>query len=177
MRIMGIWYSTNITILNENGDRTLNATQKSKRKHKVVDLDYVEIKARKPIYANWDNGKILAPTSVKKAKHEANLDIVDLIINMETTITKWKHIFELGMTNGHYVHHHNGTTCKGKWGFMYGNYKRIHDYLCVTNHNENYWEMFVKYKATQGLSKNFNILFFELIDAFMNIKPCFNPHI
>jgi len=49
--------------------------------------------------------------------------------------------------------------------------------ICVTNHNENYWEMFVKYKATQGLSKNFNILFFELIDAFMNIKPCFNPHI
>jgi len=101
----------------------LNATQKNKRKHKVVDLDYVEIKARKPIYTNWNNAKILAPTSAKKVKHEANLDIVDSIKNMETIITKWKHIFELVMTNGQYVHHRNGTMCKGKWGFMYGNYK------------------------------------------------------
>jgi hypothetical protein len=72
----------------------LNATQNNKRKHKVVDLDYVEIKARKPIYTNWNNAKILAPTSAKKVKHEANLDIVDSINNMETIITKWKHIFD-----------------------------------------------------------------------------------
>jgi hypothetical protein len=124
-------------------EHSLNATQKSKRKHKVVDLNYVETKARKPIYANRDNAKILARTSAKKVKHKANLDTIDSINNMETTITKWKHIFELVMTNGHYVHQHNGTTCKGKWGFMYGNYKTIHDYLRFTNHNENYWEMFV----------------------------------
>jgi hypothetical protein len=29
------------------------------------------------------------------------------------------------------------------------------------NHNENCWEMFVEYKATQGLLKNFNNFFFN----------------
>ncbi len=130
MKIIGIWYSTNIIVLNENGE-TLNATQKSKRKHKVVDLDYVEIKARKPIYANWDNAKILALTSAKKAKQEANLDIIDSINNMETTITKWKHIFKLVMTNGHYVHHRNGSTCKGKWEFMYMETTKESMIVCV----------------------------------------------
>lgn len=33
--------------------------------------------------------------------------------------------------------------------------------------------MFIKDKATQGLPINSNKLFFELIDAFMNIKLCF----
>jgi hypothetical protein len=55
-------------------------------------LDYVEIKTRKPKQANWENSKVLAIINAKKVEHEASLEVVDSRDNMETTITKWKHI-------------------------------------------------------------------------------------
>ncbi len=96
---------------------------------------------------------------------------------METTITKWKHISKGVMANSqsHYHHHHNIPTCKDKWGSLYGDYKKIHDYQSVIGHNEKYWDMFVEDKVLQGLLRNFNKVFFELIDIFMNRRPCFNP--
>jgi hypothetical protein len=44
-----------------------------------------------------------------------------------------------------------------------------------TCHNEEYWEMLVEYKTAQNLPKQFCKVFFELIDSFMNNRPCFNP--
>jgi hypothetical protein len=35
--------------------------------------------------------------------------------------------------------------------------------------------MFVEDKVLYGLAISFNKVFFELIDIFTNIKPCFNP--
>jgi len=37
----------------ENSNKTSYATWKSKGKQKAIDLNYVEIKTRKPIQANW----------------------------------------------------------------------------------------------------------------------------
>jgi hypothetical protein len=74
----------------------------------------------------------------KKTKHEANLIVVDSRDNMETSITKWKHISTFFMANGHSKHFNNGTTWKDKWGSFYANYKKIIDYMGVTGHNEDY---------------------------------------
>lgn len=40
------------------------------------------------------------------------------------------------MVNGHYEHNHKGPTCKNKWGFSYGNYKKIQDYMNGIGHNK-----------------------------------------
>jgi hypothetical protein len=45
----------------------------------------------------------------------------------------------------------------------------------VTNHNEDYWKMFVEDRVTQRLLRRFNKSYFDLIDEFMHIKLCFNP--
>jgi hypothetical protein len=55
-------------------------------------LDCVEVKTRKPRQANWENSKVLAIINAKKIEHEASLEVVDSRDNMETIITKWKHI-------------------------------------------------------------------------------------
>jgi hypothetical protein len=57
---------------------------------------------------------------------------------METSITKWKHISTFFMANGHSKHFYNGATCKDKWGFLYGDYKKIIDYMGIVGHNEDY---------------------------------------
>jgi hypothetical protein len=81
------------------------------------------------------------------------------------------------MTNGHPKHFHNGTCCKDKWRFIYGNYKKIIDYISITNHNEDYLEMSIENRATQGLPRSFSRTYFDLIDEFMHSRPCFNiPH-
>jgi hypothetical protein len=64
---------------------------------------------------------------------------------------------------------------KNKWGFLFGDYKKKHDYMSGTKHNEKYWDMYVEEKITQGLPKNFKKMFIEFIDSFMSSTPCFNP--
>jgi hypothetical protein len=72
---------------------------------------------------------------------------------------------------------HNGTCCKDKWRFIYGNYKKIIDYIGITNHNEDYLEMSIENRVTQGLPRSFSRTYFDLIDEFMHNRPCFNiPH-
>ncbi len=101
--------------------------------------------------------------------------MVDYRDTMETSITKWKHISTFFMANGHSKHFNNGTTCKNKWGSLYGDYKKIIDYMGVIGYNEDYWEMSTKDKVTQGLHKSFNKSYFDLIDEFMHNRLCFNP--
>jgi diaminopimelate decarboxylase len=57
------------------------------------------------------NSKVLALINAKKVKHETSLVVdVDSRNNMETTIRKWKHIFEVVMANSRSHHHHNRPT-------------------------------------------------------------------
>jgi hypothetical protein len=44
----------------EDSGKTSNVTLKNKGKQKVVDLDYVKVKTKKPKQANWENSKVLA---------------------------------------------------------------------------------------------------------------------
>jgi hypothetical protein len=57
---------------------------------------------------------------------------------METSMLKWKCIVKNIMANGHFEYHRNEIGCKNKWGFLFGNYKRIHDYMKGIDHNEEY---------------------------------------
>jgi hypothetical protein len=96
---------------------------------------------------------------------------------METSVTKWKRISTFVMANGHYKHFHNEATCKDKWVSLYGDYKKITNYMGVTSHNDNYWEMSIKDKVAPGLPKSFNMSYFDFIDQFMHNSMCFNlPH-
>lgn len=66
---------------------------KSKGKWKILDSSKsFETKTRKPKQVSWENFEIIALINAKKFKHEANLEIVDSWNNMETLVTKWKHI-------------------------------------------------------------------------------------
>jgi hypothetical protein len=94
----------------------------------------VEIKSRKPRQPNWENVEISIHQR-KKTNHEASLIVVDSK-NME--ITKWKHISTFFMANGHSKHFCNGATCKDKWGSLYGDYKKITDYMGIIGQNEDY---------------------------------------
>ncbi len=132
----------------KNNDKTSYATRKSKGKQKIVGLDSVEIKTRKPRQANWVNSKVLAFINAKKVKHETSLEAdVDSKDNMKITITKWKHISKVIMANFHSHHHCNRLTYKDKWGSFYGDYKKIHDYQNVTCHNVEYQNMSIKTRS------------------------------
>jgi hypothetical protein len=50
-------------------------------------------------------------------------------------------------SQSHYHHLRNRPTYKDKWGYLYGDYKKIHDYQSVIGHNEKYWDMFVEDKV------------------------------
>jgi hypothetical protein len=45
--------------------------------------------------------------NVKKVEHETSLEVVDSWHNMETLVTKWRHISKVVMVNDHYEHHCN----------------------------------------------------------------------
>jgi hypothetical protein len=146
---------------------------KSKGKWKVVDLlESLKIRSRKPKQANWEKFEIIALINAKKSKYEANLEVVDLQNDMETSVKKWRRILKIVINNGCYEHHLNIPTCKDKWGSFYGDYKKEHNYTSGTKHNEEYWDMFVEEKIIQGLPKNFRKMSFEFINSFMNKKSC-----
>ncbi len=44
---------------------------------------------------------------------------------------------------------------------------------CI-NYNEDYSDISIEGKASQGLPMNFNRLYFKLMDAFMNDRQWFN---
>jgi hypothetical protein len=68
----------------------------------------------------------------------------------------------------HNTHVRNGSTCKEKWATIYGDYKRIQDYMGVTSQYERFWNMF----ATNGLASNllrlFNKSVLEIINLLMS---------
>jgi hypothetical protein len=47
--------------------------------------------------------------------------------------------------------HCNGSTCKDKWGTIYGNFKNIHDHMNGYGLDEEYWNMNLKHKIDLGL--------------------------
>jgi hypothetical protein len=74
---------------------------------------------------------------------------------METSVTKWKCIIKLVITNGNFEHHHNEPTCKDKWGSLYGKYKKIHDMWVVRIITKNIKKCLLKTKPCKVFLNTF----------------------
>jgi hypothetical protein len=96
------------------------------------------------------------------------LDVVDSWDCFESSTIKWEKKFASMMGFGHNTHVKNGSTCKEKWATIYGDYKRIQDYMGVTSQNEHFWNMFATNKLASNLLKLFNKSVFEMINLLMN---------
>jgi hypothetical protein len=58
---------------------------------------------------------------------------------------------------------------------MYGDYKRIWDYVVGTCHNDEYWNILPPNKVPLNLRKFFNKVIYKMIDAFMSNRLMFKP--
>lgn len=76
---------------------------------------------------------------------------------------------------GHNTHMRNVPTCKEKWATIYGDYKRIWDYMGVTCQNEFFWNMCAANRLASNLPRLFNKSIFKMIDSFMSKRPIFEP--
>jgi len=83
-----------------------------------------------------------------------------------SVIMKWKNMFEsmIGLASTH----KNGLAHKGKWATMYGDYKRIWDYVVGTCHNDEYWNILPPNKVPLNSVEFFNKGIYKMIDAFMS---------
>jgi hypothetical protein len=73
-----------------------------------------------------------------KKKYLANLDKLDAQDQFEITIIKWKKMSKYVMSLRSVSHVKNGPMCKDKWCSIFGNSKRIYDYMARIKHNEKY---------------------------------------
>jgi len=67
-----------------------------------------------------------------------SLELIDLQDQFEIAIVKWDKFAKIVTQDGNSLHPRNGSTCKDKWGFIYNNFKRIHDYMQGIGHSETY---------------------------------------
>ncbi len=90
-----------------------------------------------------------------------------------SVIMKWKKMFEsmIGLVSTH----KNGLAPKGKWATMYGDYKRIWDYVVGTCQNDEYWNILPPNKVPLNLLKFSNKMIYKMIDAFMSNRLMFKP--
>jgi hypothetical protein len=97
----------------------------------------------------------LVLVKTKKEKHLANLDKLDAQDQFEITIIKWKKMSKYVMSLGSTIHLKNGPMCKDKWCSIFGDSKKIYNYMASTRHNEKYWAMNIANKTSFNLSRTF----------------------
>jgi len=68
----------------------------------------------------------------------ASLELVNPQDQFKTTIVKWGKFVKTVTQDENSLHPCNGSTCKDKWGSIYDDFKRIHDYMQSTSHSETY---------------------------------------
>jgi hypothetical protein len=67
----------------------------------------------------------------------------------------------------------NGPTYKKKWATIFGEYKKIQDYMVGTSHKEEFWNILPANRMALNLQRLFHKVIYEMIDAFMNSWPIF----
>jgi hypothetical protein len=67
----------------------------------------------------------------------------------------------------------NRPTYKKKWATIFGDYKKIQDYMVGTSHKEEFWNNPLPNRTTFNLQRFFYKVIYEMIDAFMNSWPIF----
>jgi hypothetical protein len=75
------------------------------------------------------------------------------------------------------AHVKNKPACKEKWATLYIDYKWIRDYIVGMGHNDFFGNMSIVNKISMNLLRMSNRNIYEMIDAFMKIRPIFQqPH-
>ncbi len=121
-------------------DKATSPTKKKRKGKgkKARSVESVELQSRRPREPNWEHAKVLALVKAKKKEHLTYLDRVDGQDQFETVVSKWKKISEFVMNVGCSIHLRNGPACKNKWSSLFGDFKKIYDYMTSTVHNQDY---------------------------------------
>lgn len=80
----------------------------------------------------------MACVKIKKEKCLTNLNNIDGEGKMERAINKWKNISTFVMKSSYTIHLRNGSTCKDKWGFIFGDFQKIYNCMVGIGHKEDY---------------------------------------
>jgi hypothetical protein len=128
---------------------------------------------------NWEIAEIIALIEAKELDHLRALEVTDNWDYMEKVDTRWASICEYVMQKTHSqdgaIHFRDKDACWDKWQSIYGDYKRIFDFLKGTGINQQYEEMTADDQAQVGLPRHFSPLHYRLIDRFCKDRPNVHP--
>jgi hypothetical protein len=107
------------------------------------------------------------------------LDISDNRDHIEKADSRWGWISDYVMkktrSDEGASHYRYKESCRDKWQGIYGDYKRIYDYVKGTGLNERYEDMTPDARAEVGLPRHFSPYHFRLIDSFCKDRPNVHP--
>jgi hypothetical protein len=86
----------------------------------------------------WEHNKILVLVTAKKEEQIANFNKIDGQYHIETIVSKWKGISKHVMNVSNSTHFKNGLTYKNKWVSVFGDFKKVYDYVANIGKNEKY---------------------------------------
>jgi hypothetical protein len=140
----------------------------------------VETNKKKCKQPNWETYEISTLIQAKKLKQEGTMTIIDQRYYMDTAYEKWNKIASFVMNETANAlqgksYHRTGAMCQNKWGALFGEYKKIRDWMKGTGHNENYWTMDPERREHFDLPKYFISSRYEEMDAFLKDRPALNP--
>jgi hypothetical protein len=75
------------------------------------------------------------------------------------------------MGSSQYTCMKNRPTYKEKWGTIFGDYKKMQDYMVGTSHKEEFWNIHLANRTTLNLQRLIYKVIYEMIDAFMSSWP------
>jgi hypothetical protein len=103
------------------------------------------------------------------------LEVTDNRDNMEKADMRWASISEYVMkktrSDEGASYYRDKDACRDKWQGIYGDYKRIYDYLKGTGVNQVYEELIPKERANAGLPRHFSPYYYQLIHSFCKDSP------
>jgi hypothetical protein len=94
---------------------------------------------------NWEVAEITALIEAKELDHLCTLEVTDNRDHMEKADSQWALISQYVMQKTHSdkeaCHFCDKDACRDKWQSIYGDYKRIFNYLKGTGVNQRYKDM------------------------------------
>ncbi len=89
---------------------------------------FCEMNTRKFHQPNWEYQETLALIEAKWEEFIMWLDVVDPRDHFKIVTNKWKKIVNMVNTSQHLPLAKNSSTCKDKWGPIYGDFKQTFNY-------------------------------------------------
>jgi hypothetical protein len=108
---------------------------------------------------NWEIAEIIALIEEKMQDHHRKSEMTDNRDNIEKADMRWVWISDFVMkktcSNEGASHYRDKDVCRDKWQGIYGDYKRIYDYLKGTGVNQVYEELSPDERAAVGLPRHY----------------------